>query len=35
MSSANVVVTVHDGKVTRTETFSSPEEALKAVGLQD
>jgi ketosteroid isomerase-like protein len=30
-----MVVTVHDGKVTRTETFSSPEEALKAVGLQD
>jgi ketosteroid isomerase-like protein len=28
------LVTVHDGKVTRTETFSSPEEALKAVGLQ-
>jgi ketosteroid isomerase-like protein len=30
-----MVLTVHDGNVTRTETFSSPEEALKAVGLQD
>jgi ketosteroid isomerase-like protein len=29
------LVTVHDGKVTRTESFSSPEEALKAVGPQD
>jgi ketosteroid isomerase-like protein len=29
------VVTVRDGKVTRTESFSSPEEALEAVGLQD
>jgi hypothetical protein len=29
------LVTVRDGKVTRTETFSSPEEALEAVRLQD
>jgi ketosteroid isomerase-like protein len=29
------LVTVRDGQVTRTETFASLEEALKAVGLQD
>lgn len=28
------VVTVHEGKVTRTETYSSPEDALRSVGLQ-
>lgn len=29
------VVTVRDGKIVRTEVYSSPEAALKAVGLQD
>ena len=29
------VVTVRDGKVVRSETYSSPEEALAAVGSQD
>jgi ketosteroid isomerase-like protein len=29
------VVTVRDGKVARTETYSSPREALEAVGLRE
>jgi ketosteroid isomerase-like protein len=29
------VVTVQEGKVTRTETYSSPEEALRGVGLRE
>lgn len=29
------VVTVRDGKVVRSETYSSPEEALAAVGSRD
>jgi ketosteroid isomerase-like protein len=30
-----LLVTVRDGKITRTETFASPGEALKALGLQE